>query len=158
MHARRLAIVPDIEDSEEIERSLRIAFATSDRKAIDQHFGSATAFAVYAISEGGAQFLEVLTFEAEAQDGNENKLIARIAALKDCDAVFSQAIGASAIGQLQKEGVHAQKTGKGASVSVLIAQIQKQMAAATPTWMAKALQEKKDPNRFDEMDDEDWVE
>lgn len=158
MQARRLSLVPEPDAEPAIEQALRVAFATTDRKTVDQHFGSATSYAVYAITPDASQFLEVMTFQAEAQDGNENKLISRIAALKGCDAVFAQAVGASAVGQLQREGVHAQKTGKGAPVALLIAQMQKQMSASTPAWMVNALKGKKDPDRFNAMDEEDWVE
>ena len=158
MHARRLAIVRDDQDVAEDRNALRVAFASSDRKSVDQHFGSATSFVIYTISDRGSRFEEAVEFAPEAQDGNEGKLAARIGALAGCNAVYVQAIGASAIGQLQRSGVYAQKAERGTPVSLLIATLQGQLASVPPAWISKALAEKKSADRFDEMDEEGWDE
>lgn len=158
MHARRLAIVRDDQDVAEDRNALRVAFASSDRKSVDQHFGSATSFVIYTITDTTGQFEEALEFAPEAQDGNESKLAARIEALSGCNAVYVQAIGASAIGQLQRSGVYAQKAERGTPIALLIANLQGQLRSAPPAWIVKALAEKKSADRFDEMDEEGWDE
>ena len=52
--------------------TLRIAFASSDRKHVDQHFGAALAFAIYAVSAESAHLDEVAVFSPQAMDGNED--------------------------------------------------------------------------------------
>lgn len=156
MHARRLAVVHD--NADQATASLRVAFASSDRKVLDQHFGSATSFAVYEIGPSSSRFVEVLTFEAEAQDGNEGKLAVRLEALKTCHAVFAQAIGASAVGQLKRIGVHAQKADKGTPIPFIVSEIQNQFRSAPAPWIAQAMAGPKEENRFDTMDEEGWDE
>ena len=56
------------------ESVLKVAFATSDREFVDQHFGSATAFAVYGINPDDTWLLQVAEFGELEQDGNEDKL------------------------------------------------------------------------------------
>ncbi len=159
MLARRLAIVHDSTFPDEPEQELRIAFASSDRKNVDQHFGSGTSFVAYAVSTGGSRFVEVIEFPPELQDGNEGKLAARIEALRGCHAVYVQAIGASAVGQLRAKGIHAQKADRGTPIALVIAAIQEQMdAPQPPAWIASAFAGSKDDNRFDAMEEEGWDE
>ncbi|MEI6746113.1 MAG: NifB/NifX family molybdenum-iron cluster-binding protein, partial [Methylococcaceae bacterium] len=41
---------------------------------VDQHFGSAQSFAIYAVNPEQAELLEAAQFGNLAQDGNEDKL------------------------------------------------------------------------------------
>jgi nitrogen fixation protein NifX len=158
MRARRLAIVHDSDETIESTPTLRVAFASSDRKTIDQHFGSATSFVVHAVAATSSRFLEVLEFAPELQDGNEGKLAGRIEALSGCNAVYVQAIGASAVGQLRSKGIHAQKAERGTPIGLLITQLQQQIASAPPAWVSAAIAGTKDPDRFDAMEEEGWDE
>lgn len=159
MLARRLAVVHDSTFPEEQEQELRVAFGSSDRKSVDQHFGSGTSFVAYAISPNSSRFVEVIEFPPELQDGNEGKLAARIEALRGCNAVYVQAIGASAVGQLRSKGVHAQKAERGTPIALVVSAIQEQMAAdQPPAWIASAFAGNKDAGRFDQMDEEGWDE
>ncbi|MBI4984521.1 MAG: nitrogen fixation protein NifX, partial [Rhodocyclales bacterium] len=63
---------------------LKVAFATDDRLAVNQHFGAAVGFAIYALDGERAQLVQVAEFAAEAMDGNEGKLAEKIAALAGC--------------------------------------------------------------------------
>ena len=156
MPARRLAIVHDSSVSQQQTPELRVAFASSDRKTIDQHFGSGTSFVAYAITENSSRFVEVLEFPPELQDGNEGKLVARIEALRGCNAVYVQAIGASAVAQLHSAGVHAQKAPRSTPIAVLISTLQDRIKTDPPAWVTAAFAGHKDPDRFDRMDDEGW--
>ena len=63
---RRMQIIdgstPDGEDSKFSETALRIAFATSDMTHVNQHFGSAKSFAIYAINPDDSKLLEASQF------------------------------------------------------------------------------------------------
>ena len=56
---------------------LKVAFASSDRKPVDQHFGAARAFAIHAIDAGPNSLVEVAEFIETAMDGHEGKLAAQ---------------------------------------------------------------------------------
>ena len=60
--------------------SLKIAFCTDDMKQVNQHFGSAKTFAVYAVDMEHSELLEAAGMKVEA--------LARIASLTDDRIVF----------------------------------------------------------------------
>jgi nitrogen fixation protein NifX len=52
--------------------ALKIAFATTDMETVNQHFGSAKSFAIYAVNMDDAQLLEATEFGELQQDGNDD--------------------------------------------------------------------------------------
>jgi len=140
--------------------ALKIAFATSDMNTVNQHFGSAKSFAIYAVNQDGAQLLEAAEFGVLAQDGNEDKLSVKIDLLADCAAVYCQAIGASAINQLMAKGIQPVKVHEGSKIADLVRDLQHELMAGASTWVAKALKKYQNPNpdRFKQMEDEGWDE
>ena len=78
-----------------MDTAIKVAFASTDLKHINQHFGASQAFALYAVDPERAQLIEVVQFGQLAMDGNEDKLAAKIKALEGCVAVYAQAVGAS---------------------------------------------------------------
>ncbi len=143
-----------------METAIKVAFATSDMLHVDQHFGSAQAFAVYAVDPEQAQLLEAAQFGELAQDGNEAKLSVKIQLIGDCAAVYCQAIGASAIKQIVAQGIQPIKVHEGSSIKQLIADLQNEMKSGPSSWLAKAINQHKasDPQRFDSMAAEGWDE
>jgi nitrogen fixation protein NifX len=139
---------------------LKFAFASTDMKHVDQHFGSAQGFALYGVDMDKSELLEVVQFSDTAQDGNENKLIDKMAALEGCAAVYCQAVGGSAIRQLTMQGVQPIKVSAGAEIAELIENIQDELRAGPTAWLAKALhrQQPKNTSRFDDMEAEGWSE
>ena len=75
---------------------MKIAFATQDLKRVDAHFGWAKNIAIYNVSPEGYRFLEAVRFDADVrQDGDEDKLAPKLAAIKDCTMLYVAAIGGS---------------------------------------------------------------
>ncbi|MEY6433342.1 NifB/NifX family molybdenum-iron cluster-binding protein [Thioalkalicoccus limnaeus] len=139
---------------------MKVAFASSDMRLVDQHFGAATAFAIYALDADRCGLVEVAQFEAPAMDGNEDKLAARIAALEGCAIVYCQAVGASAIGQLLARGIQPIKVGAAASVSGLLDELRLELRRGPESWLARALarHRPKTERRFDAMEADGWHE
>lgn len=155
---RELKLVePESEDGDSAQ-SLQIAFASSDTHRIDQHFGSATGFTIYAVTSDEAHLTRVVSFEAAEMDGNEAKLVDRIALLDGCAAIYCCAVGASAIAQLLSIQVQPLKMPPGTQIRTVIAELQDALSSEPLPWMRKALSGDKPLSRFDEMDDEGWVE
>lgn len=143
--------------------SLKIAFASSDRRLVDQHFGAAEAFAIYELSPDDAKLVEVAEFTDNdiAMDGHEGKLASKIALLDGCAAVYCNAVGASAIKQLLAAGVQPMKVEEGAVIDELLCGLNQSLTgAAPPAWMAKYLKQQQpaDSDRFAAMEDEGWSE
>lgn len=154
---RHLKLVPSIEAAPVM--SVKIAFASSDRKQVDQHFGAAEAFAIYELSEDDAKLVEVAEFtdDETAMDGHEGKLASKIALLDGCAAVYCNAVGASAIKQLLAAGIQPMKVPEGMVIDELLCGLNQSLSDSPPAWLAKNLKPK-DTARFDAMDEEGWSE
>lgn len=143
-----------------METAVMVAFATSDMMQVDQHFGAAQSFAVYALDPERARLVEAVQFGQGAMDGNEDKLAAKISALEDCIAVYCQAVGASAVNQLRAKGIQAVKVSSGSEIRELIEALQEELRAGPSAWLARAieLQQPRNSRRFEDMEQEGWVE
>jgi nitrogen fixation protein NifX len=140
--------------------ALKVAFATSDMKHVDQHFGAAQSFAIYAFDQEKSCLVEAVEFGKLEMDGNEDKLVVKIDALAGCIAVYSQAVGASAINQLKAKGIQPVKISPGAPIGGLLATLQDELKQGPGSWLARAIQNAKpaDPSRFDQMEADGWEE
>ncbi|MGZ4958651.1 MAG: nitrogen fixation protein NifX [Methylomonas sp.] len=157
---RRMQVVHINQQENPMETAIKVAFATSDMLHVDQHFGSAKSFAVYAVDPEQSELLEAAQFGDLAQDGNEDKLSVKIQLLDGCAAVYCQAIGASAIKQIIAQGIQPIKVHEGSPIKNLVADLQNEMKVGPSGWLAKAITQFKGPNpeRFDAMEDEGWEE
>lgn len=158
---RRLKILDCDTDSKAMEESaLKVAFASTDMKQVNQHFGSAESFVIYAVDPEQSKMLEVAQFGELLQDGNEDKLIVKMNALEGCIAVYSQAVGASAVRQLKSIGIQPVKVTAGAEISDLLESLQDELRNGPGTWLARAIDSQKpdDPEKFNEMEMEGWDE
>ncbi len=147
-------------ETENLSPILRVAFASNDRQQVNQHFGSAEGFVIYEISPQQANLVEVLEFESQVQDGQEDKLINKLQALTGCAIVYCQAVGASAIRQLATKGIQPIKVGPSQFISQLIKELQRELEKGEMKWglkiPAKSVQDNE--TRFDKMETEGWNE
>lgn len=258
---RRLQLVGCSTEDDWMTTALKVAFATSDRQHVDQHFGAAQAFAIYALDQDQACFVEASEFGRLDMEGrpeghgnspehsgehrphgkaglreqehgapvahrqshlraagpqlsasgrsegrrrdpivdgdptpggatgpspskleahmshrrshprvagpllnasghHEDKLAAKIAVLEGCIAVYSQAVGASAIKQLKAKGIQPVKVSPGARINELLSALQDELREGPSSWLAKAIAGTipADPARFDQMEAEGWDE
>jgi nitrogen fixation protein NifX len=135
---------------------VKIAFATSDRRAVNQHFGAAESFAIYEMDESSTRLIEVAEFIETAMDGHEGKLAAKVDLLGDCAAVYCNAAGASAIQQLLAKGIQPMRVDEGSLIDELLSGLQKNLVSDTPVWLAKHLKKQSPSNNF--AADEEWQE
>ena len=157
---RRLQLVACNTQEQWMKTALKVAFATSNMKQVDQHFGAAKSFAIYAIDQEKFCFLEATEFGDLSMDGNEYKLAAKISALDGCIAIYSQAVGASAVKQLKASGIQPVKVSAGADINELLISLQQELIQGPASWLAKAIASTMpaDTARFDDMDAEGWEE
>jgi len=143
-----------------MDTALKVAFATSDMVTVNQHFGSAKSFAVYAINKDQTQLMEAAQFGVLSQDGNEEKLSVKMDLLAGCAAVYCQAIGASAINQLIARGIQPVKVHEGSKITDLLVDLQTELTVGPSSWLAKAINKYKNPNpeKFSQMEEEGWEE
>ena len=157
---------------------LRLAFASDDRATVNQHFGAAVGFAIYALYGERWQLVELAEFPPETMDvgGNENevsaegnacgagvshsqnKLPAKIAALAGCAAVYCLAAGGSAVKQLLAAGVQPVRLDDEAPIDALLKQVSAAVRDGGIPWVDKALRRDGDAARFERMAQETWEE
>lgn len=156
----KLLKVDALEKPQEPETRIRVAFASSDLKKVDQHFGSAERFVLYDVIPEEHALHEVFEFGALDQDGNEKKLLEKFVALDGCVAVYCLAVGPSAVRQLMSLNIQPIKVPFGTSISSLLTELHKDLQDVPDGWLARALSSKegKSESRFDEMEEEGWCE
>ena len=137
---------------------IKVAFATTDRLRVNQHFGAAEAFAIYEVTPDKATLVGIGEFAEEAMDGNEDKLIAKVDFLEGCAAVYVMAVGASAIKKLMTKGIQPIRVNEIDGVDDLLGEISKAMREGGVTWVDRAVaaQAKKTADRFASMEEEGW--
>lgn len=103
----RLAVTPMPPDASALP--LLVAVATKDRQQIDQHFGHADVFAIYALDTSGAIFAETREVAHYCQGGygDEDKREVILRTLADCSALFTARIGDGPRSRLAAAGITA---------------------------------------------------
>jgi len=138
---------------------LKVAFASDDRSTVNQHFGAAVGFAIFALDGERSQLVELAEFPPETMDGNEHKLPAKIAALAGCAAVYCLAAGGSAVKQLLASGVQPIRVDDETVIDILLKQISAAIRDGGIPWVDKAVNRpRNDSSRFDRMAEESWEE
>jgi len=138
---------------------LKVAFASTDRTRVNQHFGAAEGFVVYEVTPDKATLVGVAEFAEEAMDGNEDKLGAKVDFLEGCAAVYVMAIGASAIKKLLAKGVQPIRVDEVDGIDDLLVEISKAMSEGGVAWIDRSLAAQaktKAEDRFATMEEEGW--
>ena len=119
---------------------MKVAFATQDQQRVDAHFGWAKHLAVYDIRPGGYQFVEDFAFGDDlAEDGNEDKLAPKLAAIGDCAIVYVAAIGGSAAARVVASKIHPVKVPSPQPNQDNLDKQQEVLQGTPPPWLRKAL-------------------
>ncbi len=142
---------------------IKVAFASTDRVRVNQHFGAAEGFVIYEVTPDTATLVGVGEFAAEAMDGNEGKLAAKVDFLAGCAAVYVLAIGASAIKQLMAKGIQPIRINEVDTLNDLLSDIGRAMSEGGVAWIdravaaqAKVKEKGKGGDRFADMEKEGW--
>ncbi len=139
-----------------MRHSFKVAFATADHIHINQHFGAATGFAIYSLDGEYSKLVAMAEFSEARQDGNEDKLTARMSALEGCTAVFCQAVGGSAMRQLMARGIQPIRLESVEPIDLRLAVLRRAIRDGSVPWINKALRRDTDPDRFERMAAEGW--
>ncbi len=138
---------------------LKVAFASTDRVRVNQHFGSAEGFVLYEVTPDKATLVGIAEFAEEAMDGNEGKLAAKVDFLAGCAAVYVMAIGASAIKQLMAKGIQPIRVGEVDAVDDLLSEISRGINEGGVVWIDRAIAAQAKANnedRFSSMEADGW--
>lgn len=132
---------------------MKIAFATQDKQRVDAHFGWAKHIAVYQIDKSGYSFVENFDFGGKLdEDGDEDKLAPKLAAIKDVAIVYVAAIGGSAAARVVASKIHPVKVSQPEPILDILDKLQDVLNGTPPPWLRKALM--KDQVREFDFDEE----
>ncbi|NJK33846.1 MAG: nitrogen fixation protein NifX [Oscillatoriales cyanobacterium SM2_2_1] len=123
---------------------MKVAFATTDREHINAHFGWASIFSVYEVSQQGYELVEHHEFpDSGKEDGNEDKLVSKLEYLQDCQnckIIYVAAIGGSAAARLINKGFTPIKSQSEEDAIVpTLERLIRTLQTSPPPWLRKAL-------------------
>jgi len=151
-----MKVVAQIKNQEIPEGALRLAFASTDGETVDDHFGWAKNFVLFDVSKDNISKAGKITFSGKDLDekGNDDKLIDKVDALKDCHIVYSAAIGGPAAARLTRLKIQPLVVKDEALIVNLLEELKRVLGGTPPPWIRKLIKND-DPARFDEYDDDE---
>jgi nitrogen fixation protein NifX len=124
---------------------MKVAFATEDGQHVNAHFGWAKKIAIYDINPDDCHLVNCVEFVGNLEeDGNEDKLAAKLEAIKDCAILYVAAIGGSAAARVVAKNVHPIKVAETQAIDDSLQQLQKVLNGNPPPWIRKALNKGKE--------------
>ncbi|MCB2059875.1 MAG: nitrogen fixation protein NifX [Novosphingobium sp.] len=119
---------------------MKVAFATQDLERIDAHFGWARNLAIYDLTAEGWSLDRVAEFSGELnEDGNEDKLLPKLEALKGVAILVVAAIGGSGAARVVAQNIHPMKVPEPEPIEGMLAKLQDVLKGTPPPWLRKVL-------------------
>ncbi len=128
---------------------MKVAFATTDGKNVDEHFGRAGLFAVYDVSSKGHAFVEFRKFADGAdhavvdtrEQGNihEDAVQGKVDRLADCRLIYLTEIGGPSAARLIAKGIMPMKMKEPIPIETALMQLGEMIRQSPPPWLRKAL-------------------
>ena len=121
---------------------MRIAFTSTDGKAIDEHFGQATHFHVWEIGPDRAESVGIVGAfggQGKTPDDEDDRIKARAEAIQGCTLVYTMQIGGPAAAKLVARHIQPMKTGVELPIEAAVAKLQEVLRGKPPPWLRKAM-------------------
>ena len=128
---------------------MKIAFATTDEKNVDEHFGRAGKFVVYEVNGAGSRYLETRTF-ADGEDravtstkdmgqAHEDAVQAKVEKLADCRLIYLTEIGGPSAARLVSKGIMPMKVKESGPIEKEVERLLALIRTSPPPWLKKAI-------------------
>lgn len=117
---------------------MNVAFASTDKVHIDEHFGRAEEFIIWKVGPETASFNGIVQVSSAGTD-EADRIEARCAGLADCAVVYVAEIGGPAAARLVAKKIHPIRSKNCAPISETVAQLQEVLRGNPPPWLRKAL-------------------
>lgn len=132
---------------------MKVAFATSNRVSVDQHFGASAGFAIYGIDETRTRLIELVEFPDLPEGGapgsgrpaepgggsSHSRLAEKIAALDGCAAVYCLAVGGAAVRQLLARGIQPMRLDDAMPIDALLDDLRRLAHVGGVAWIDRAV-------------------
>ena len=128
---------------------MKVAFATTDGRLIDEHFGRAGRFAILDFTPAGYTKLSDLVF-AEGRDTvvestrgqgdlHDNAVEQKVERLRDCRLVYMTAIGGPSAARMARRGIMPVKVPERTVITEAAKKLLHQIQTAPPPWLRLAV-------------------
>jgi len=117
---------------------MKVAFATTDKVHVDEHFGRAERFLIWEIGPEAAAFSGVVQVKSEGDD-EADRIEARCAGLADCALVYVAEIGGPAAARLVAKKIHPIKSKDREPITAVVEKLQEVLRGSPPPWLRKAM-------------------
>ncbi len=118
---------------------MKVAFASTDKICIDEHFGQAEHFYVWDVGPFEATFAGIVTVNGKEEGHSDDKIEARAEALSNCALVYVAEIGGPAAARLVAKKIHPVKAKGSEAISSVIGKLQEVLRGSPPPWLRKAM-------------------
>lgn len=128
---------------------MKVAFTSSSGEMIDQHFGQCKSFSIWEVGPQDAHFIESVSASA-SEDDEEDRIMARAAAISECAIVYTMQVGGPAAAKLVAQKIHPMKTNVEVSLQETVERLQEVLRGNPPPWLRKAMNKGQEPSFLDE--------
>lgn len=116
---------------------MEVAFSTSTGVLIDQDFHATTCFSVWYIGADEACYAYSVPVK-QLERNRDDRISAKVRALRDCTIVCAQTISGPAIAKLAASKIHPIRTDAPTSVEDMITRLQDVLRSNPAPWLRKA--------------------
>ena len=117
---------------------MKVAFASSDKIHVNEHFGRAEQFYIWEIGPEVAGFTGMVQVRTEGDD-EADRIEARCAGLADCALVYVAEIGGPAAARLVAKKIHPIKSKEREPIALVVEKLQEVLRGSPPPWLRKAM-------------------
>ncbi|HZU65312.1 MAG TPA: nitrogen fixation protein NifX [Novosphingobium sp.] len=119
---------------------MKVAFATQDLQRIDAHFGWAKNLVIYDLTPEGWTLDRVESFEGDLkEDGDEDKLAPKLAALQGVAILVVAAIGGSGAARVVAQNIHPMKVAEPEPIEAMLERLREVLRGTPPPWLRKVM-------------------
>lgn len=123
---------------------MTIAFASSEGKLIDQHFGWSKKFYLYQVDEYTSKFINEIDSSDEPEE-EKAKLEYKIGTLDAADIMYCTQIGPTASKMVQSAGIHPVRVQEGEVIAEAISNLQEMLNSGNPPmWLLRMFHKAKE--------------
>ncbi|HFS85368.1 MAG TPA: hypothetical protein ENK72_01990, partial [Epsilonproteobacteria bacterium] len=113
---------------------MKIAFASKDGTAVDQHFGWSKTFYLYELDEAQATLVRTID-SSEEPEGEKEKLGYKIGTIEEADIMYCTQIGPTASKMVQAAGIHPVRVEEGEPLTDAVSKLQGMLQDNPPMWL-----------------------
>ncbi len=127
---------------------MKVAFASTDKIHVNEHFGRAEEFYIWDIGPDEAEFNGIVQVKTEGDDESD-RIEARCSGLAECAVVYVAEIGGPAAARLVAKKIHPIKSKDRAPIKETVEKLQEVLRNSPPPWLRKALMKNEPANITD---------